>query len=490
MVMDQREKKLNNNNNNNNRLCTDWRRKRFCELSCSWFSVATGPSHTMAVVGDGSSSGLGGTLRSKEADGDPWRKLSATDLRANTVVFPAQKQVKLPEYVRALEQAGFDAAEILSIQVSTSGQCRLTLSQASIASRIISTGFRIGEETIFPEFFSANSNDNSLQLHIHDVPVWVADCAISGALAQYGTVQGNIRHGKFQVRDGVFVASGVRFATFKPKQGVTSIPSSVRSSDGRHSFRVFHNGQQPTCYRCGSPYHIAAKCPDKPEKSRTTAPSIIADTSEVMGASHDPSSPNRVEPASQPAHVSYSSAVRSPLLGSLLHTADPSQRNEVPESSQSPARALSSTSSAGASARQPLAQPKSHHSPTHTRTRRPNYAGSNREDRSDSESSADSDSDSDQAFESSYESLVVDPLDAGTTTPDGRPSRVVNEGRAENLLTRIAAAINTPSVQAPAPSSRKRKGDFSSPEDAAAARRAKKKARKQRKRETQHRSQP
>lgn len=264
--------------------------------------MASDRSHTMADVGEASTSGPGGTQKSKEADIDPWRKLSAVDLRANTVVFPARKQTKLPEYVRALEEAGFDAADILSIQVSTMGQCRVTLSQASIASSLTSNGFRMGEETILPKYFSANSNDNFLQLHIHDVPVWVSDCVIAGALAQYGTVHGNMRHGKFRVRDGVFVASGVRFATFKPKSGVTSIPSSVRSGDGKHSFRVYHNGQLPTCHRCGSPNHIAAKCPSKPMRANTV------DRYDVTATATCPSSSSGHSQLGQP--FSYASAVQ------------------------------------------------------------------------------------------------------------------------------------------------------------------------------------
>ena len=225
----------------------------------------------MADLGEASSSEPGGIGNHQQAEAEPWRKLSAVELRANTVVFRARKQVKLNQYVCALEEAGIDAAEILSIQVSTTGDCRVTLSKASIAEKVNCNGFRLGEENIFPVYYLSKSHENFLQLHIHDAPVWLSDCLITGALAQYGTVEGNVRHGKFKVRDGLFVASGVRFATFKPKPGVKSIPSYVRSVDGKTVFRVYHDGQQPTCRKCGSPNHLAANCTATSDSSNPQA---------------------------------------------------------------------------------------------------------------------------------------------------------------------------------------------------------------------------
>eukprot|EP00117_Sycon_ciliatum_P037757 scpid102261/ scgid28170/ len=169
---------------------------------------------------------------------DPWRRLTATELKANTVTFPAVNDTKLIGYVQCLEKHGIQAEEILSLQVSTGGQCRLTFADKQLADQVCQHGFVIN------------------QLHIHDVPLWIAYAVVIATLSQYGTVQGQIRHGKVKVREGVHVASGVRFATFKLAGG-KRIPSFVRTSDGKSTFRVFHEGQSPTCRVCDSTTHIA-----------------------------------------------------------------------------------------------------------------------------------------------------------------------------------------------------------------------------------------
>ena len=229
-------------------------------------------------------------------EADPWRKLSARELRANTVTFAALKQVKLLDYVLALENHGVCADSVLSIQISTKGQCRITLSEISVAQMVVSNGFRVGEHHISPEFFGSN---NTIQLHIHDAPVWISDYAIEAALAAYGTVQGRVRHGKIRIREGVYVASGVRFVTFKRKSSV-SIPSFVTSPDGNHVFRVHHSGQQPTCRICGSLDHFAKACPQANRSS--SAPS---DTGQHVSKS------NQAQPSdgsSPSTHISYARA--------------------------------------------------------------------------------------------------------------------------------------------------------------------------------------
>ena len=66
--------------------------------------------------------------RTTEASMDPWRKFSPKDLKANTIVFPAIPRLKVVDYVDSLENHGISAEKILSVQVSTASQCRITFS--------------------------------------------------------------------------------------------------------------------------------------------------------------------------------------------------------------------------------------------------------------------------------------------------------------------------------------------------------------------------
>ena len=163
---------------------------------------------------------------------DPWRHLTATELKARTVTFSAEKEVKLVDYIKCLELHGIRPEEILSIQVSTAGQCRLTFVCEQLAQQVCANGFIFKRNHIFP----ISVVNRNLQLHIHDVPIWVADAAIVAALSPYGDVQGHIRHGRITVREGVHVASGVRFGTFKPSAArpspATSEPVTEKALSG------------------------------------------------------------------------------------------------------------------------------------------------------------------------------------------------------------------------------------------------------------------
>lgn len=61
---------------------------------------------------------------------------------------------------------------------------------------------------------------------------------VEAAHSQYGSVQGPIRHGKVKFRESLHVASGVRYANFKPasRVNVNSVSSFVKFFDGAVPF--------------------------------------------------------------------------------------------------------------------------------------------------------------------------------------------------------------------------------------------------------------
>ena len=200
----------------------------------------------------------GGTEAEDGTAVDPWTTLSGRELRGNSIVFPAFKQLKLLDYVKCFESHGLAATSILSIQISSSSQCRVTFSERDIVTNICKHGFFLQGKHILPS--PVDESLNTIQLHVHDVPIWVANAAVESALSGYGKVVGAIRHGKVRVRENVYVASGVRFATFKPIPGCT-IPSYIKFRDGKGSFRVYHEGQEPTCRICSARGHMSRDCP-------------------------------------------------------------------------------------------------------------------------------------------------------------------------------------------------------------------------------------
>ena len=78
-----------------------------------------------------------------------WKRMSAKDLRASTVVFQSIQGARVIDYVSCLKQHGFDARDILSIQqVSVTGAYRLTLSSKAMAENICEEGFVFNSVTV------------------------------------------------------------------------------------------------------------------------------------------------------------------------------------------------------------------------------------------------------------------------------------------------------------------------------------------------------
>ena len=158
---------------------------------------------------------------------EPWRLVPSSDLRAQTVSFQTVKGLKPDDYVQALEGQGY--GDILSLQFASRGECHLTLGSQVSVNSIQANGFLLGNRHVFPSQFRSD-RDTTIQIHIHDVPVWIKDSNISCVLSAYGKVVGNIRHGKRKLKSGAFMCTGVRFATFEPKRGMT-LPRTHRTSE-------------------------------------------------------------------------------------------------------------------------------------------------------------------------------------------------------------------------------------------------------------------
>ena len=133
-------------------------------------------------MADGCSSpeGNSGLAEQEQTGGEtmeePWRKLTGRELRGNSVCFPAVKRLKILDYVECFESHGISAAALLSIQVSSSGQCRVTFSEQSFAASICNHGCNLKGSHIF--LLAVDESLNSIQIHIHDVPIWVSNAAV------------------------------------------------------------------------------------------------------------------------------------------------------------------------------------------------------------------------------------------------------------------------------------------------------------------------
>ena len=189
---------------------------------------------------------------------DAWRGVAPAHLKSCTASFPALKQVSIHDYLEALEGHGYE--DIVSIQLLSTGRCHITLSCQESIRKLSLEGFSVRGQQIVP----APLVNPHIQLHMHDIPVWISDPAVIAALSSYGTVVGTVRHGRLKLKSGKFAATGVRFATFMLTPGV-AIPSYV-STTGSTRFRVHYEDQKPTCRICDSPAHLASACPVRKQR--------------------------------------------------------------------------------------------------------------------------------------------------------------------------------------------------------------------------------
>ena len=89
---------------------------------------------------------------------------------------------------------------------------------------------------------------------IRNAPFELSDELIINILSRYGKVEG-IRHNKYTYGPLKGVLTGVRTAKMQVKE---NIPSSFNISG--FNVTVMYNGQQRTCFKCGSIGHVARDC--------------------------------------------------------------------------------------------------------------------------------------------------------------------------------------------------------------------------------------
>ena len=189
-------------------------------------------------------------------NGEPrWKSLTGEDMKANTVVFTSHAGIKTVDVAKALVTQGY--TDVASVQITNSNLTKVTLLSATQTDALLGHGFFIGDShfSVRPAF------TKQLQLHIFDIPIWIENTVICSALAAFGQIRGDIRHGQIQTPSGITVGTGMRFATIELKEGCRQVPSFVRTAD-QHQFRVRHEDQRATCRICMGE-HFARSCLSK-----------------------------------------------------------------------------------------------------------------------------------------------------------------------------------------------------------------------------------
>ena len=345
------------------------------------------------------------------------------------MTFPAIPRISVSRYVEELHKQGH--SDIVACQVATNGNCRITFSNRVSAEAMVAIGFNIENHKIEPSFASKPR----IQLHVHDCPIWISDSVVLSVLAQYGNVVGPIRHGKIKVAEDMWVATGVRFATFEMKRGCTSLPSYLRTTEGTYTFRIFHANQIQTCRLCSSTSHIARDCPQKATQPTRPVPGAeSAPCSSSQSTVQDPAGANLNKP---PAPAPKTPNTKHEDQPSLHVTTDGSP---VPGAESAPCSSSQPTvqDPAGANMNPPPKTPNTNHEDQLSL-----HVTTDGSDTSDAENSASDDSDNDDELVTAQNSVAASDDETATskdstpqtTSPHAAPLNSTSDsGRTDHLL--------------------------------------------------------
>ena len=188
------------------------------------------------------------------AEQQPWRSIPGKILCSNIVCFRASRGVRALHYLEMFNQQGF--RDILSLQFCTKGECRVTFSSSESRIQAMAKGFLLHDRHVFP---TPCDGLPTIQIHVHDVPVWVSDAVVISAVSPYGKLVGPLCHGQKKLQSGSIIATGVRFATFELQTGKT-LPRNLPSPDNAYTFRIYREREPPTCTHCKSFTHHTDDC--------------------------------------------------------------------------------------------------------------------------------------------------------------------------------------------------------------------------------------
>eukprot|EP00117_Sycon_ciliatum_P026738 scpid83327/ scgid21880/ len=181
-----------------------------------------------------------------------WNSVSPKVLKRNTGTFHVPLHTKTLEVAEALIEHGY--TDLISVQLTSNLSCKATFHSRDTLTRLCRNGFHLKSV----EVRVTQLVPDSVEIQIHDVPIWVQDDVIIESLGVFGSAVGPLRHGFVKTKSGLAIATGIRFATFSLRPNM-QIPSYVKTSTN-NLFRVRYDGQPATCRKCSQPGHIAADC--------------------------------------------------------------------------------------------------------------------------------------------------------------------------------------------------------------------------------------
>ena len=165
-------------------------------------------------------------------------------------------------YAKALKQSKVDISQVCQVDLQGKpGHCVVTVKSSAEREKILDAGIRISGKQVLCEI----SGVDLTHLHVFGCPVGLQNSKLCAALGQFGRIVGSPQQKKVFF-EGLEICTGTRVLSLVLR---SPVPSTV--TVGQLKLRVWHRGQQQTCWRCNNSGHEAKACPNRGAHAQSTA---------------------------------------------------------------------------------------------------------------------------------------------------------------------------------------------------------------------------
>ena len=179
-------------------------------------------------------------------------------------------------FITLLLSGGVRPDDIKQVDLSgRRGFCRVSFSCTAVGGEVLSRGLEFeGKQLVL-----VVGDGTVVSLHIFGVADDTPLSAITSATEKFGSVIG-VPKRETKTVEGCTFTTGTTFVNLVP---TAIVPSTIMLSEYRQKLRVWHRGQVPTCYKCGSSTHIAKLCTHNQAMGRRPSPYADAAASALKG---------------------------------------------------------------------------------------------------------------------------------------------------------------------------------------------------------------
>ena len=171
------------------------------------------------------------------------------------------------DIIRGVVSAGVAAKDVIQVDVhGRPGSCVVTLSCPAVQDALLSRTLTICGKEYHP--VTGDGSVEVTHVHVYGCPAKLNDCHVKTGLSAFGEVVGNVRRDTISF-EGVKIQTGVRIVALI-KNG--AVPCKVKFC--RAVLRVWHRGQEQSCFVCKDVGHKAKDCPKRSKVKAATSESL------------------------------------------------------------------------------------------------------------------------------------------------------------------------------------------------------------------------